>query len=43
MNQISPLAYIHPDAKLGDGNVIGHFAALMATPLSVTTTPCLTM
>lgn len=25
MNQISPLAYIHPEAKLGDGNVIGPF------------------
>ena len=25
MNQISPLAYIHPDAKLGDNNVIGPF------------------
>ena len=25
MNQISPLAYIHPDAKLGDGNIIGPF------------------
>ena len=25
MNKISPLAYIHPEAKLGDGNVIGPF------------------
>ena len=25
MNKISPLAYIHPDAKIGDGNVIGPF------------------
>lgn len=25
MNQISPLAYIHPDAKLGDNNIIGPF------------------
>lgn len=25
MNQISPLAYIHPEAKLGDGNIIGPF------------------
>lgn len=25
MNQIHPLAYVHPDAKLGDGNVIGPF------------------
>ena len=25
MNQISPLAYIHPEAKLGDNNVIGPF------------------
>lgn len=25
MNQISPLAYVHPDAKLGDNNVIGPF------------------
>lgn len=25
MNQISPLAYVHPEARLGDGNVIGPF------------------
>lgn len=25
MNQISPLAYIHPEARLGDNNVIGPF------------------
>lgn len=25
MNQISPLAYIHPEAQLGDGNIIGPF------------------
>ena len=25
MNQISPLSYIHPDAKLGDNNIIGPF------------------
>ncbi|MBR5084759.1 MAG: acyl-ACP--UDP-N-acetylglucosamine O-acyltransferase [Prevotella sp.] len=25
MNQISPMAYIHPEAKLGDNNVIGPF------------------
>ena len=25
MNQISPLAYVHPEAKLGNGNVIGPF------------------
>ncbi len=25
MNQISPLAYVHPEAKLGEGNVIGPF------------------
>lgn len=25
MNQISPLAFVHPDAKLGDNNVIGPF------------------
>ena len=25
MNQISPLAYVHPEAKLGDGNVVGPF------------------
>jgi UDP-N-acetylglucosamine acyltransferase len=25
MNQISPLAYIHPEAKIGDNNVIGPF------------------
>src|SRR5574344_1980116 len=25
MNQISPMAFIHPEAKLGDGNIIGPF------------------
>lgn len=25
MNQISPMAFVHPDAKLGDNNVIGPF------------------
>ena len=25
MNQISPLAYVHPEAKMGDGNIIGPF------------------
>ncbi len=25
MNNISPLAYVHPEAKLGDGNTIGPF------------------
>ena len=30
MNQISPLAYVHPDAKLGDGNVIGPFCCIDA-------------
>jgi len=25
MNQISPLAYVHPDAQLGDNNIIGPF------------------
>lgn len=25
MNQISPLAYVHPEAKLGDNNLIGPF------------------
>ena len=25
MNQISPLAYVHPEAKLGDNNIIGSF------------------
>ena len=25
MNQISPLAFVHPDAKLGDNNIIGPF------------------
>lgn len=25
MNQISPLAFVHPEAKMGDGNVIGPF------------------
>lgn len=30
MNQISPLAYIHPEAKLGDGNVVGPFSYIDA-------------
>ena len=25
MNNISPLAYIHPEAKIGDNNIIGPF------------------
>ena len=25
MNKISPLAFVHPDAKLGDNNIIGPF------------------
>lgn len=25
MNQISPMAFVHPDAKLGDNNIIGPF------------------
>ncbi len=29
-NTISPLAYVHPDAKLGDGNVIGPFCYIDA-------------
>lgn len=29
-NQISPLAYVHPDAKLGDGNIIGPFCYIDA-------------
>lgn len=28
MNNISPLAYIHPNAKLGDGNIIGPFCVI---------------
>ena len=28
MNNISPLAYIHPEAKLGDGNTIGPFCVI---------------
>lgn len=30
MNNISPLAYIHPNAKLGDGNTIGPFCVIDA-------------
>ncbi len=30
MNNISPLAYVHPDAKLGDGNTIGPFCVIDA-------------
>ena len=29
-NQISPMAYVHPDAKMGDGNVIGPFCYIDA-------------
>lgn len=29
-NSISPLAYVHPDAKMGDGNVIGPFCYIDA-------------
>lgn len=29
-NTISPLAYVHPEAKLGDGNVIGSFCYIAA-------------
>ena len=25
MNQISPMAFVHPEAKLGDNNIIGPF------------------
>ena len=28
MNNISPLAYVHPNAKLGDGNTIGPFCVI---------------
>ncbi len=28
MNNISPLAYVHPNAKLGDGNIIGPFCVI---------------
>lgn len=30
MNQISPLAYIHPDAKIGDNNIIEPFCCIEA-------------
>ena len=30
MNQISPIAFVHPDAKLGDGNIIGPFCYIDA-------------
>ncbi len=30
MNNISPLAYVHPNAKIGDGNVIGPFCVIDA-------------
>lgn len=30
MNQISPMAYVHPDAKLGDNNIIGPFCYIDA-------------
>lgn len=28
MNQISPLAYIHPEAQIGDNNIIGSFCCI---------------
>ena len=28
MNQISPLAYIHPEAQIGDNNIIGPFCCI---------------
>ena len=28
-NQISPLAFVHPEAKLGDGNIIGPFCYIV--------------
>ena len=30
MNTISPLAYVHPDAKLGENNIIGPFCYIDA-------------
>lgn len=30
MNQIHPMAIVHPDAKLGDGNIIGPFTCIDA-------------
>ncbi len=30
MNNISPLAYVHPNAKLGDGNTVGPFCVINA-------------
>ncbi len=30
MNNISPLAFVHPEAKLGDGNTIGPFCVINA-------------
>lgn len=30
MNQISPMAFVHPDAKLGDNNIIGPFCYIDA-------------
>ncbi len=30
MNNISPLAFVHPDAKLGEGNTIGPFCVINA-------------
>ena len=29
-NQISPMAFVHPDAKLGDNNIIGPFCYIDA-------------
>lgn len=28
MNQISPLAYVHPEARLGDNNIVGPFCCI---------------
>ena len=31
MNNISPLAYVHPNAKIGDNNIIGPFLLYLTT------------
>ena len=40
MNQISPLAYVHPEASIGDNNIIGPFCYIDKTQSLETITFC---
>lgn len=43
MNQISPLAFVHPEAKLGDNNIIGPFCYIDKDTVWAITTYCRTV